>query len=110
MRKIVALTTMSTVAVLGAMFTTAGAASAATLSAAVSSPGAVVQFDDTHAGAEGVTAQLDAVADREPVMSVGNKFEMEMMMNHFSQVVDMSTSVVGASNTSAAAMARGVKA
>jgi Family of unknown function (DUF5407) len=120
MRKLVALITLSTVAGLGAALTTAGAAGAALTtasaagaedpSAASSSPGAGVLFNESHAGTRDVTTKIDALAGQRPVASVGDMFEMAMTMNHLAQVQDMSTSVVSASNTSVVAMARGTKA
>jgi len=100
--------TMSTVAALGAALATADAAIAVTPSAAVSSPNVVVQFDDMPAAAAHLTAGPDA--DRRPAVSVGEMFEMAMLLNHFSQITEMSTNVVGASHASASAMARGIKA
>jgi len=110
MRKLVAVITLSTVAGLGAMLTTAGAAGAEPLSAASSSPDAAALIDDMHAGTRDVTAKLDAVGRRGSAVSVGDMFEMAMTMNHLSQLGDMSTSVVSTSNASVVAMARGVKA
>lgn len=42
-------------------------------------------------------------------ISIGDMFEMQMLMNHLSQLSEMSTSVVSASNTAISSMARNVK-
>jgi len=42
-------------------------------------------------------------------ISIAEMFEMQMLMNHLSQLSEMSTGVVSASNTAINAMARGVK-
>lgn len=109
MRKLVAMITMSTVAALGAALATADAAIAVTPSAAVSSPNVVVQLDDMRSAATHLTTTPDA-ADRGSAVSLADLFEMAMLMNHFSQIAEMSTNVVNASHTSVSAMARGIKA
>lgn len=42
-------------------------------------------------------------------ISIGEMFEMQMTMNHLSQLSEMSTSVVSASNQAINSMARNVK-
>lgn len=42
-------------------------------------------------------------------ISIGDMFEMQMLMNHLSQLSEMTTGVVSASNTAIMSMARGVK-
>lgn len=42
-------------------------------------------------------------------ISIGDMFEMQMLMNNLSQLSEMSTSVVSASNSSLQSMARNVK-
>jgi len=42
-------------------------------------------------------------------VGVADMFEMQMLMNHFSQLSEMSTSVVQASNAAMLSMARNVK-
>jgi len=110
MRKLFALITLSTVAGLGAALTTASAVGAEDPSAASSSPGAGVPFNELQAGTQDVTTKIDALAGQRPAASVGDMFEMAMTMNHLAQVQDMSASVVSAANTSVVAMARGTKA
>jgi hypothetical protein len=42
-------------------------------------------------------------------ISIGDMFEMQMLMNHLAQLSEMSTSVVSASNSAISSMARNVK-
>ncbi|MBB65812.1 MAG: type III secretion system needle subunit protein SctF [Waddliaceae bacterium] len=42
-------------------------------------------------------------------ISIGNMFEMQMLMNRLSQFSEMSTSVVSASNTAIGSIARNIK-
>jgi len=42
-------------------------------------------------------------------ISISDMFEMQMLMNHLSQLSEMSTSVVSASHTAISSMARNVK-
>lgn len=42
-------------------------------------------------------------------ISIADMFEMQMLMNHLSQLSEMSTSVVSASNSAISSMARNVK-
>jgi hypothetical protein len=109
MRKLVALSILSIVAVLVATFIMAGAANAAP-SAAMSSPGTLARLVDTRAGAGDVPVRSDLAMDRGSAVSVWDMLEMEMVMNHLSQLAEMPNSVVGASNASTTAMARGLKA
>jgi hypothetical protein len=54
-------------------------------------------------------AKLLEIQQRRSAISIGDMFEMQMLMNHLSQLSEMSTSVVSASNTAITSMARGVK-
>lgn len=54
-------------------------------------------------------AKLLEIQQRRSAISIGDMFEMQMLMNHLSQLSEMSTSVVSASNTAISAMARNVK-
>jgi hypothetical protein len=56
--------------------------------------------------AETKLAQIQA---RQSSISIGDMFEMQMLMNHLSQLTEMSTSVVNAANTATMSIARGVK-
>ena len=54
-------------------------------------------------------SQLAAIKDAGSNVSVGNMFSMQMLMNRLSQMSEMSTAVVSASNQSISSMARNVK-
>jgi hypothetical protein len=54
-------------------------------------------------------AKLSAIKSRRSAISIGDMFEMQMLMNHLSQLSEMATSVVSASNSAIASMARNVK-
>lgn len=51
---------------------------------------------------------LEIKANRTSI-SIGDMFEMQMLMNHLSQLSEMSTNVVSASNTAISSMARNLK-
>ena len=42
-------------------------------------------------------------------MSIADMFEMRLLMNRFSQLSEMGTSVTSAANSAIASMARGIK-
>lgn len=54
-------------------------------------------------------AKLLEIQKRRSAISIGDMFEMQMLMNHLSQLSEMSTAVVSASNTAISSMARNVK-
>jgi len=54
-------------------------------------------------------AKLSSIQARRSSISIGDMFEMQMLMNHLSQLSEMATSVVSASNSAIADMARNVK-
>jgi Family of unknown function (DUF5407) len=54
--------------------------------------------------------KLSSIKARRSSISIGDMFEMQMLMNHLSQLSEMATSVVSASNSAIADMARNVKA
>lgn len=54
-------------------------------------------------------AKLLQIQARGSAISIGDMFEMQMLMNHLAQLSEMSTSVVSASNTAIQSMARNVK-
>jgi len=54
-------------------------------------------------------AKLSSISARQSAISIGDMFEMQMLMNHLSQLSEMATSVVSASNSAIADMARNVK-
>ena len=53
--------------------------------------------------------KLLEIQNRRSSISIGDMFEMQMLMNHLSQLSEMATSVVAASNSTIADMARNVK-
>jgi len=53
--------------------------------------------------------KLSAIKNNRSSISIGDMFEMQMIMNHLSQLSEMSTSVVSASNSAIARMAQNVK-
>ncbi|NGX57946.1 MAG: hypothetical protein K940chlam3_00847 [Chlamydiae bacterium] len=53
--------------------------------------------------------KLDDIKSRGSAISIGDMFDMQMLMNHLSQLSEMSTSVVSASNTAILSMSRNVK-
>jgi uncharacterized protein DUF5407 len=54
-------------------------------------------------------AKLQSIGRSTTSISIGDMFEMQMLMNHLSQLSEMSSSVVSASNSAIASMARNVK-
>jgi len=54
-------------------------------------------------------AKLLEIQSRNSAISIGDMFEMQMLMNHLSQLSEMSTAVVSAANTAVTSMARNVK-
>ena len=55
-------------------------------------------------------SKLSSIKSRRSAISIGDMFEMQMLMNHLSQLSEMATSVVSASNSAIASMARNLKA
>jgi hypothetical protein len=54
-------------------------------------------------------AKLVIIKSRRSAISIGDMFEMQMLMNHLSQLSEMTTSVVAAANSAIMTMARNVK-
>lgn len=54
-------------------------------------------------------AKLLEIRSRRSAISIGDMFEMQMLMNHLSQISEMATAVVSASNSAISSMARNVK-
>ncbi|MBA3957795.1 MAG: DUF5407 domain-containing protein [Parachlamydiaceae bacterium] len=54
-------------------------------------------------------AKLLEIKSRRSGISIGDMFEMQMLMNHLSQLSEMSTAVVSAANTAITSMARNIK-
>lgn len=53
--------------------------------------------------------KIGLIAARRSAISIGDMFEMQMLMNHLSQVSEMTSDVVSAANASIMTMARNVK-
>ena len=58
-----------------------------------------------------VSAQtkLNNIKSRSSAISIGDMFDMQMLMNQLSQLSEMASAVVSASNQAVGTMARGVK-
>ena len=54
-------------------------------------------------------SKLAIIQAKRSAVSIGDMFEMQMLMNHLSQLSEMSTNVVAASNSAISSMARNVK-
>jgi hypothetical protein len=50
-------------------------------------------------------AKLSKIKDAQSAISIGDMFEMQMLMNHLSQLSEMSAGVVGVSNEAIKSMA-----
>lgn len=53
--------------------------------------------------------KLLEIQSRRSAISIGDMFEMQMLMNHLSQLSEMASGIVSASNSAIMSMARGVK-
>lgn len=53
--------------------------------------------------------KLLEIKNRKSAISIGDMFEMQMLMNHLSQLSEMSTNVVAASQAAIMGMARNIK-
>jgi len=53
--------------------------------------------------------KLAEIQSRRSSISIGDMFEMQMLMNHLSQLSEMTTAVLSAANSSIQSMARNVK-
>ncbi len=60
-------------------------------------------------GTKMVDKKLKELKARGSAISIPDMFEMQMLMNKLSQLSEMSTSIVSASNTAISSMARNVK-
>ncbi|MFA6914788.1 MAG: DUF5407 family protein [Parachlamydiales bacterium] len=66
-------------------------------------------FRLVHDATISAKTKLLQIKDRKSSISIGDMFEMQMLMNHLSQLSEMSTNVVSASNSAISSMARNVK-
>lgn len=53
--------------------------------------------------------KLLEIKNRRSAISIGDMFEMQMLMNHLSQLSEMTTNVVSAANAAISSMARNIK-
>ncbi len=53
--------------------------------------------------------KLLEIKNRRSSISIGDMFEMQMLMNHLAQLSEMSTNVVAASSAAITSMARNIK-
>lgn len=56
-----------------------------------------------------VKAKLAHMKQSKSSISIGDMFEMQMLMNHLTQLSEMTTNVVSASNAAIGSMARAIK-
>lgn len=68
---------------------------------------ALVQIVD--AATISAKTKLNAIKDRRSAISIADMFDMQMLMNHLSQMSEMSTAIVNAANGAITTMARNVK-
>ncbi|CRX37753.1 DUF5407 domain-containing protein [Estrella lausannensis] len=66
-------------------------------------------FHVVHDATLSAKAKLVQIKSRRSAISIGDMFEMQMLMNHLSQLSEMSTAVVAAANSAIMSMARNVK-
>lgn len=66
-------------------------------------------FKVIHDATISAKAKLLQIKNRRSAISIGDMFEMQMLMNHLSQLSEMSTGVVSASHSAISSMARNVK-
>ncbi|CDR32949.1 DUF5407 family protein [Criblamydia sequanensis] len=66
-------------------------------------------FHVVHDATISAKVKLIQIKNRRSSISIGDMFEMQMLMNHLSQLSEMSTSVIAAANSAIMSMARNVK-
>lgn len=66
-------------------------------------------FSLVNAATVSAQTKLAQIQARQSSISIGDMFEMQMLMNHLSQLSEMATAVVNAANTAVMSIARGVK-
>jgi len=59
--------------------------------------------------AQAAKTKLAEIQANSSAISIGSMFQIQMLMNHLSQVSEMSTSIISSMNSSVASMARNVK-
>ena len=65
--------------------------------------------DIVNASTISAQTKLNAIRDRRSAISIADMFDMQMLMNHLSQMSEMTTAVVNACNGAITTMARNVK-
>lgn len=53
--------------------------------------------------------KLEQIKQRRSAISIADMFEMQMLMNHLSQMSEMTTAIVNAANSAIVNMARNIK-
>jgi len=66
-------------------------------------------FNIVNAATVSAKTKLLEIKNRRSSISIGDMFEMQMLMNHLSQLSEMSTAVVAASNNSIRSMTQNIK-
>jgi hypothetical protein len=66
-------------------------------------------FEAVKQATADVRAKLETLKQKGDQISIADMFEMQLLMNHLSQLSEMATSVVSSSNSAIASMARNVK-
>jgi len=66
-------------------------------------------FSIVNNATDSAKAKLLIIQNEKSSISIGDMFEMQMLMNHLSQLSEMSTDVISASNTAISSMARNIK-
>lgn len=66
-------------------------------------------LDIVNAATVSAKTKLAILKARRSSISIADMFDMQMLMNHLSQLSEMSSSVVSAANSSIASMARNIK-
>jgi len=66
-------------------------------------------FKVVHNATISAKVKIGLISSRRSAISIGDMFEMQMLMNHLSQISEMATNVVAAANSAIMSMARNVK-
>lgn len=69
----------------------------------------VALFSAINRAVSSAKAKLSAIKANRSSISIGDMFEMQMLMNHLSQLSEMTTGIVSASNSAISRMAQGIK-
>jgi hypothetical protein len=62
-------------------------------------------FDEIAKATEAVQSKMKEIEGNNEDISIGDMFEMQMLMNHLSQISEASTSIISAMNTAIKSMA-----